>query len=234
RTMKSSKIEEKIWTKSFISLALTQFILFTVFYSLLTTLPIFVIEQLVESESNAGLVVTFMLASAIIVRPFSAKILDIFGRKNTLVGSVILFTITTFFYLWMHAFIPLLILRFIHGISFSIVTTATSALASDIVAKSRRGAGMGYFAMAMNLAVVAGPFIGLSLLQYISFTAFFAVLSVLMVISVVFAFFVQITEEKQTDQTRPSLAIKWSDLIEIKAVPVAAISGLVGVAYASI
>src|SRR5699024_3078763 len=31
-----------------------------------------------------------------------------------------------------------------------------------------------------------------------------------------------------------SLAIKWSDLIEIKAVPVAAISGLVGVAYASI
>src|SRR5699024_11681607 len=70
---------------------------------------------------------------------------------------------------------------------------------------------MGYFAMAMNLAVVAGPFIGLSLLQFISFTAFFVVLSILMVISVVFSFFVQITEEKQTDQTRPSLAIKWRD-----------------------
>lgn len=232
--MGAAKIEEKIWTNSFTSLALTQFILFTVFYSLLTTLPIFVIEQLGESESNAGLVVTFMLASAIMVRPFSAKILDIFGRKNTLIGSVVLFTVTTFFYLWMHAFIPLLILRFIHGISFSIVTTATSAMAADIVPKSRRGAGMGYFAMAMNLAVVAGPFIGLSLLQFISFTAFFVVLSVLMVISVVFSFFVQITEEKQTDQTRPSLAIKWSDLIETKAVPVAMISGLVGIAYASI
>lgn len=232
--MEAAKIEEEIWTKSFISLALTQFILFTVFYSLLTTLPIFAIDNLGESESNAGLVVTFMLASAIIVRPFSAKILDIFGRKHTLVGSVALFTITTFFYLWMHSFIPLLILRFIHGISFSIVTTATSAIAADIVPESRKGAGMGYFAMAMNLAVVAGPFIGLSLLQFISFTTFFVVLSALMVVSVVFALLVQIKEENQTTETRPSLAIKWSDLIETKAVPVAIISGLVGIAYASI
>src|SRR5699024_1344523 len=154
--------------------------------------PIFVIEQLGESESTAGLVVTFMLASAIMVRPFSAKILDIFGRKNTLVGSIVIFTVTTFFYLWIHAFITLLILLFIHVISFSFMITVTSALGTDIVPKPRRGAGMGYFAMAMNIAVVAGPFIGLSLLQFTSFTAFFALLSILMVISVVFAFIVQI------------------------------------------
>lgn len=134
--MQVTTTEQKIWTKSFISLALTQFILFTVFYSLLTTLPIFAIDNLGESESNAGLVVTFMLASAIIVRPFSAKALDLLGRKNTLIGSVTLFTVTTFLYIWTHSFIPLLIVRFIHGISFSIVTTATGAIAADIDRKS--------------------------------------------------------------------------------------------------
>lgn len=222
----------KIWTKDFISLALTQFILFTVFYALLTTLPLYVIDELGGSQANAGLVVTFMLASAIIVRPFSAKVLDIVGKKRTLVLSVGLFALTTFFYLAIDAFVPLLALRFFHGISFSIVTTATSAIAADIVPDERKGAGMGYFAMSMNLAVVVGPFIGLTLLQFFSFQAFFIVLSVLMVISTLCALIVQIVEREVDKEA--SFALKLSDLIEPKAIPIAIISGLVGIAYASI
>src|SRR5699024_5415142 len=112
---KTSKV--RIWTKDYISLVLMHCIIFTVFYSLLTTLLVYVIDELGWTQSNAGLVVTFMLASAIIVRPFSAKVLDIVGKKRTLVLSVGLFALTTFFYLTINAFIPLLILRFIHGIS---------------------------------------------------------------------------------------------------------------------
>lgn len=222
----------RIWTKDFISLALTQFILFTVFYSLLTTLPVYVIDELGGTQSNAGLVVTFMLSSAIIVRPFSAKVLDIVGKKRTLVLSVGLFALTTFFYLSINAFIPLLILRFIHGISFSIVTTATSSIAADIVPNARKGAGMGYFAMSMNLAVVAGPFIGLTLVQSFSFNVFFIVLSILMIISFLCTLVVQLNEEKRAEGT--TLALRLSDLIEPKAIPISIISGLVGIAYASI
>ncbi len=227
-----AETKEKIWTKDFISLALTQLILFTVFYSLLTTLPIYVIDKLGGTQANAGLIVTFMLASAIIVRPFSAKILDIVGKKRTLVLSVGAFALTTFFYLFMNEFVSLLILRFIHGISFSIVTTATSAIAADIVPKSRKGAGMGYFAMSMNLAVVIGPFIGLSLLQFISFDTYFIVLSILMVISFLCTLIVRIEERERVEKV--TLAIRFKDLIEPKAIPIALISGLVGVAYASI
>ena len=99
------RTKEKIWTKDFTSLAMTQFILFTVFYALLTTLPIYVISQLGGSQSEAGLVVTFMLGSAILVRPFSAKVLELIGKKRTLVISLVLFTITMFFYLLMNEFI---------------------------------------------------------------------------------------------------------------------------------
>lgn len=228
--------EEKMWTKSFISLSLTQFLLFTVFYALMTTLPIYVIHNLNESESSGGLVVTFMLASAILVRPFSAKVLDILGKKTSLILSVIIFTITTYFYLWVNTFTPLLILRFIHGISFGILTTATSAIAANIVPKARRGAGMGYFAMAMNIAVVAGPFIGLTLLQYISFKQFFLTLSLLMSISVLFSFLVDTKEQRQkhVHESQSALSFKISDLIEPKAIPISVISGFVGLAYASV
>ncbi len=229
--MQQDDTSQKIWTKSFTSLALTQFILFTVFYSLLTTLPIYVIEDLNGSESKAGLVVTLMLASAILIRPFTAKILDLLTKKRTLIISVLAFMITTFIYLFIETFTALLVLRFIHGISFALVTTATSAIAADIIPKARRGAGLGYFAMAMNLAVVAGPFIGLSLLQFISFKQFFAILSILMVVSLLFSFMVTVHEHAHA---RTSLSLKLTDLVEIKALPIAGISGIVGVAYASI
>lgn len=233
--MKEKKLE-KIWTKSFISISLTQFLVFTVFYTLLTTLPIYVMKHLGGSQSEAGLVVTVMLIAAIIIRPFSAKILDILGKKKGLVISVALFAVTSVIYIWIDQFASLLVLRFIHGLSFGLISTATGAIAADVIPESRRGAGMGYFAMAMNLAVVAGPFIGLSLLQFVSFQTLFIVLCTFMIVGVLCSMIVQVPVHleaaKQNDAV--SLKLKWSDLIEAKALPVAAISGLVGFAYASI
>src|SRR5699024_9223859 len=124
-------------------MALDLYILFTVFYSVLSTFYVNVIDVMHQTDWNAELEVSFMLGSAILIRLFSSKVLDIVGKKRTLVLSVGLFALTTFFYLTINAFIPLLILRFIHGISFSIVTTATSSIAADIVPNARKGAGMG-------------------------------------------------------------------------------------------
>src|SRR5699024_11077038 len=148
--------------------------------------------------------------------------------------SVILFTVTNLFYTWMNAFIPLLVLRFIHGISFGVVSTATPAIAAEIIPKSRKGAGMGYFAMAMNLAIVAGPFIGLTLLQFVSFKTLFMVLNVFMVIGVLFSFNVRFEEVPKVEQETNKLKLRLSDFIEVRALRVALISGLVGFAYAAI
>lgn len=223
---------EKIWTKSFINLALTQFLLFSVFYALLTTLPIYVIVNLGETESKAGLVVTFMLLSAIMIRPFSAKIIDIFGKKTILIVSVLAFLLTTGAYLFASHFIALSVIRFIHGISFGTLTTVTGAIAADIVPPSRRGEGMGYFSMAMNIAVVVGPFVGLLLIQHTSFKILFTVLTIMMVLSLTASFFVQVREINY--EKRVSESLKMNDLIELKALPAVIISGLVGFSYGSI
>ena len=112
------------------------------------------------------------------------------------------------------------------------MTTATSSIAADIIPEARRGAGMGYFAMAMNMAVVAGPLIGLTLLQFITFKQFFLILSIFMIISLVFSLLVNVKEPKV--KSSPRLALKLNDMIEPKALPIAIISGLVGIGYASV
>lgn len=224
--------QEKIWTKSFISIALTQFLLFTVFYTLLTTLPIFVINNLQESQSKAGLVVTFMLLSAIMIRPFSAKIIDYFGKKKILVISVLLYTLSTFAYVFVNDFHSLAVVRFIHGVSFGIVTTVGSAIVAEIVPLSRRGEGMGYFAMSMNIAVVIGPFVGHLLIQYIPFQLLFILLTVLMIVSLLFSILVE--KEDLIERTVESTKLRLHDLVEMKALPTSFISGLVGFSYGSI
>src|SRR5690625_6253427 len=73
---------------------------------------------------------------------------------------------------------------------------------------------MGYFAMSMNLAVVAGPFIGLTLVQSFSFNVFFIVLSILMIISFLCTLVVQLNEEKRAEGA--TLALRLSDLFDLK------------------
>src|SRR5699024_9081503 len=219
--------------KDFISISITQFFVFIAFYTLLTTLPIYVIQQLEGTNSEGGLVVTAMLVSAILMRPFSPKILEFVGKKKGLIIGVIAFTLTNFLYLWIDQFIPLLIVRVIHGLSFGFLTTVTGAIVADIVPKSRRGAGLGYFSMAMNLALVIGPFLGLSLLEVTTFENLFIVLNIFLLIAVLCSFLVRVPSHTDP-QGEVSFKLKASDLIEKKAVPIALISGLVGMAYASI
>ncbi|AIF44316.1 MFS transporter [Virgibacillus sp. SK37] len=226
--------QPRIWTKSFISISLTQFLVFIAFYLLLTTLPIYVINNLGGSEAEGGLIVTVMLIAAIIVRPFSANLLDKIGKKKGLVGSVFIFTATTFLYIWVDSLTPLLIIRFFHGLSFGIITTATGAIAADIIPASRKGAGLGYFAMAMNLAVVVGPFIGLSLLQFVSFQTVFIILSVIMLSGVVCSMLVQVSSGTENMDGKPAKSFSIHQLVEVKAIPIALISSIVSLSYASI
>lgn len=228
-------IEDKqpIWSKNFISISLSNFFIFVAFYGLLTSLPIYVIDELNRSEVDAGLIVTIFLLSAIVVRPFSGKLLEDFGKKRMLMISLILFTICSFLYLWIDQYALLLALRFFQGIWFSIATTATGSIAADLVPIKRRGEGLGYFVMSTNLAVVFGPLVALTLIQVASFSILFLVLALLITAGVIF------TATSKIDEVRPStskakIRIQFSDLIDKRALPIAFIGSLVAFAYSSV
>ena len=179
--------KEPIWTKSFISLFSTNFSIFIIFYGLVTVLPLYVTDMLGQSDEEAGLLMTVFLISAIAVRPFTGKLLEVAGKRRMLWISLLLYLLCTIFYYFIELFSILLALRFIQGIWFSIATTASGSLAADTIPASRRGAGLGYFTMATNLAVVIGPLIALSLVQYFSYDTFFIVMSLIVVIGSVTA-----------------------------------------------
>lgn len=112
------------------------------------------------------------------------------------------------------------------------MTTATGAIAANVVPKERHGEGIGYFAMAPNLAVVLGPFIGLTMLQFTTFQMLFISLNIIAFIAVLFALMVDVPPEES--RTQPAKRISIDDLIETKALPISLIAALATFAYSSI
>ncbi|MER2089294.1 MAG: MFS transporter [Sporosarcina sp.] len=224
--------KEPIFTKPFISLFFTNIAVFIVFYGLVSTLPLYAIGVLNRTDEEAGLLMSVFLISAIIVRPFTGKLLDIAGKRKMLWISLILYLICTVLYYFIQPFTGLLVLRFVQGIWFSIITTAGVSIAADIVPTARRGAGLGYFAMSTNLAVVLGPLIALYIIQSYSFDVLFIVMSILMVIGVLSSLSAPagIVIEKNNDKSKLSIG----DLFEKGAMPVALLGSLIALSYASV
>lgn len=141
------------------------------------TLPIYTINDLGGNKAEVGLIVTLFLIAAVVIRPFTGKLLDVYGKREMLYFSLILYLVATILYLVTYNFTLLLILRAVHGIGFGIATIALGTIVADILPQERRGEGMGYYALFMNLAMVVGPFLGLTIIQFTTFKILFIITS---------------------------------------------------------
>jgi predicted MFS family arabinose efflux permease len=129
----------------------------------------------------------------------------------------------------------LLLVRFIHGIWFSILTTVTVPVANEFIPEQRRGEGMGYFVMSTNLGVVFGPLLALTITQYASFTALFAVLSGLITIGFLFCLCIPVQDdESQTSIEPTSSRLTVHDIIEFRVLSVGVVALLTAFAYSSV
>lgn len=206
--------------------------MFIIFYGLVSTLPLYAVGALNKTDQEAGLLMSIFLLSAIIVRPFTGKMLDTAGKRKMLWMSLGFYLLCTIAYYFIKPFQWLLVLRFIHGIWFSVVTTACGAIAADLVPPARRGTGLGYFTMSTNLGVVLGPLIALFLIQTYSFDALFIILSLLMIVGALLS--LSIPDKSQFKPVKTKKKFSFNDIFESKAIPVAFLACLIGLSYASI
>ena len=165
---------EKLFTKNFILTSLSTVTIFTSFYFLLVTLPIYILK-LGGSESEIGLIIGVFTISAVVLRPFIGRELDSRGRKKILLAGSLVFLLSMLLYNYTTSVTSLLLLRVFHGLGWGAATTAGSTLIADIAPPSRRGEAMGIFGMASNVAMAFGPALSIMLLDSSNFPALFAV-----------------------------------------------------------
>lgn len=226
--------QETLWNKSFILCLCNNLFLFTYYFALLAVLPIYIMKDLGGSIEQAGLALTLFLVSSISIRPFSGLISQKLGKQLTFRGSELLFVLFAVSYIWIDSMWSLLLVRFLHGFWFSILTTVTVPVANDFIPEHRKGEGMGYFVMSTNLGVVIGPLIALTVIQYASFNTLFAVLSVLMAVGFIFCLILKIPKDEPIEQPIVKTKLSFHDIIEKKVIPVGFVALLTALTYSSI
>jgi MFS family permease len=214
--LKTPEENERLWSRDFIKLTLALFLISTAFYFLLPTLPVYVIEVMGVTNKQVGLLIAIYTLAAIIVRPFAGMAVDLYGRKTILISSVIVFTLVFLGYPWIGLFIPLLFLRFFHGLSWGVSTSAVFTTIVDIVPIRKRGRGLGYSGLSFNLAMAIGPVIGLAVMGKGRFTAMFlSAFAIAVAGSVIF------TMVSYPRFSKPhGLKFNWKGMIAKRSVPV--------------
>ncbi len=178
-------VQENLWSTAFVFTILVNFLAYLGNFMLLSTLPLHVLN-IGENKIMAGLVSGIYYLTGFIARPKIGGLLDQKGRKSIMLTSLTVLLLATLSYNAVaYSVILLLILRAIHGISWSATTTSVSTIASDLIPASRRTEGMGFFGISNSVAIALGPGLGLYVLEHYNYillfllSAFFIVLALL-------------------------------------------------------
>lgn len=227
---------EKLWTKDFVVLSITNFFVSLVFYLLMTLMTVYAVEQFRASESVAGLASSIFVIGAVFSRLFAGKYVEVIGRKRMLYGSLILFLISSLSYIWVQDLSLLLVLRLIHGMAFGIANNAMSTAVMDLIPAARRGEGTGYYTLSATGSTAIGPFLGLFISQQAGFDMVFIACTLFAVVSIAATLFVNIPEADLTKEQKLAIRSGFSidDFFEPKAVPISIIMIIMGIGYSGV
>jgi MFS family permease len=128
------------------------------FYGLMPTVPMYI--RWLGFEPLVGAVALSFTVSAVVMRFISPALLQSFGKKRILVIGVALSAIVTIPCAFTRSIQLVFVFRILQGFGFGLVSTCAATLAADLLPDSRRGEGMGYFAMGTTVMVAGSQSIG--------------------------------------------------------------------------
>ena len=159
-----------LFTRDFLLVCLSTFLFSGSMFLLFAVLPLFIVEQLHGAESQVGMIMGAFAVSAVLSRPLSGRLVDTWSRKSCLTLGAFIYVIFPALYTQAASVPVMAALRFFHGIGIAIYTTAGSVFVADLAPPARRGEAMGYYGMALNLAMAIGPALGVILTGRLGFT----------------------------------------------------------------
>jgi len=166
-------MSNSLWNRNFTLLTFSNFFMCSAYYSLISTLPIYISTELHSPKSVVGLVLASYIVASVLVRPFTGFGLDKYGRKTIFIVSLLFYAFVFNGYLVAWTVAVMILVRFIHGLTWGLTTTSNSTVAVDIIPPDKRGQGIGYFGISTTLGMALGPVIGSSIFQHGGYSAMF-------------------------------------------------------------
>jgi MFS family permease len=227
---------ERLWTKDFITVSVTNFLIYLIYYSLIVIIASYATDKFHASTSIAGLVASIFIIGMLIGRLGAGHIVEDIGSKRVLIVGTMFFIITSALYFAAINLPLLIIIRLLHGIAFGVASTAAGTMAAQIIPHNRRGEGISYYSMSVILGIALGPFFGILLTQHVDFNMIFIIISILAAISFAISFVVSEPSHRsfRQDQAKAVKSLHISNFVEYKVMPISVITLIIAFSYSGI
>ncbi|MDR0297043.1 MAG: MFS transporter [Streptococcaceae bacterium] len=233
--------KERLWTPAFVINMGLNFVYYFAYYMLTVIIGTVSIVEMHATTAMAGFLSGIFILGGFVGRLWIGSVIGRLGAKKSLYIGSLIFLFFTFPYYVVHNALLMLALRFLHGIGFGIAATASGALAGMIVPASRRGEGIGYYALSVTMASAIGPFLSIFLYHAYGFSVLIDLALALSVAALIGIFFLKmpanlVSADKTSSQKLPAdkKTRGLSAFIEKKALPIAGVGFLVGIVYSSV
>jgi len=204
-------MNEKIWNRDYVLLILSNFLMYITYYAILSALPIYLVSDLHASKIQVGVVVGAYTIASVLVRPFSGFALDKFGRRTIFLSALIIYSLLFAGYLVAITITSIILLRFAQGLTWGFTTVSGSTIAIDNIPASRRGEGIGYFALSTTLGMSVGPIVGLYICHQWGYVAMFVSGCIISFISLACAYAVHFRKRFLVGKR---IQLNWNNLFE--------------------
>ena len=227
--------QEKLFNKGFISITLINFVVYLVYYLLIVIIAVIAQSELHATLGQAGLASGIYIIGTLLARLFIGKKLEVMGRKSVLRYGALFYLATTVAYLYMPIIPMLYLVRLLNGFAYGALSTATNAIVTAYIPKSRYGEGINYYGLSTSLAAAIGPLIGLLLLNLTNFRFIVIFSIVLVLLTTIACFAFPVKNIVLTKENRAAIN-KWTfdSFIEKKVIFIAFVAFLMGLSYSSV
>lgn len=199
---KEGAVQEKLWTTAFVLIILVNFLAYVGNFMLMSTLPLHTLN-IGGNKIMAGLIIGIYSLTAFISRLQIGSQLDQKGRKPImLAGLLIVLLVTVSYIAAAYSVLMLLMLRAIHGIGWSTITTSTNTIASDLIPATRRTEGMGFFGLSISLAMVIGPGLGIYVMENCNYMVLFALAACFILLALFAGFSNSYNHQGKSDENK--------------------------------
>ncbi len=227
--------DARLFTKDFFLAIIINLFLAIVFFLLVTGMAVYATEEFAAGETAAGFAASAFVVGALCARVFAGKYVNFLGRRRTILACLAAYVIAGLAYLVVDSYTTLILLRLAHGAAFAFGQTALNAAVFELIPKSRRGEGAGYYLLANALPPALGPLGAIQLTAHYGFWAMFVATTVLSAVALAAALLIRLPEQKTRQaRLRDRLMLRPQDIIEPGAFAIALVAALLGLGFASV
>ena len=163
--MPGQKGLKAIFNRNFNVVAAVNLFVMTAYYMIFVTGTLHVREAFDVSLSVAGFSSGIMVIGCLAGRFAAGSLLSLYGCRVILFSGLLLYAVSMAAFFVASSLPLLFIQRLMTGIAVGVTGTATGTIVAYVVPREYHGLGISLFTMSTALALAAGPFLGIALVQ---------------------------------------------------------------------